>query len=429
MTGPKALSDYFGAWHGSHFFLAVPRQYVWLIICIRALVLEGAHCPEANRGARSIDSTLSGKFQIDIRNDAGVKLEVFWVDFNGEEVFIGKILENDVFEQTSFAGHLFNIYATGSHATVAVHLVGMAELVVVKKCDGMGPAQLDSSRWSEFELLVHDQAAPCVGLSKDWSCVRTVSPQELASRDYDKFGFHQNELSKDGYRIGQTTDTKFIRQQSLMVNVTDYSVGYLKMNMTKHMQDLLYPWYELKRRTSVHTHEVIPGGFTNNHVIPMDMITMDIREKFASEMHAVLTWWTRLQLKHSSTYGVRIYRRGSMLINHLDRPDTHVASAVIQVGQRVDVGWPLEVVHPHCAGLKEVYLQPGEMVLYEGARLQHGRPMRFQGEEFANIFSHFVPTSWRGMDSASVNPHYVSKPILMDPNQPFGSTPDESSEL
>jgi hypothetical protein len=43
------------------------------------------------------------------------------------------------------------------------------------------------------------------------------------------------------------------------------------------------------------------------------------------------------------------------------------------------------VLLPH-GRVGEVYLQPGEMVLYEGAWLRHGRPMRFKGDEFANIF-------------------------------------------
>ena len=46
-------------------------------------------------------------------------------------------------------------------------------------------------------------------------------------------------------------------------------------------------------------------------------------------------------------------------------------------------------------GCGEVYLQPGGMVLYEGARFIHGRPMRFNGTNFANIFSHFRPLDCR----------------------------------
>merc|ERR1712226_1400320 len=59
--------------------------------------------------------------------------------------------------------------------------------------------------------------------------------------------------------------------------------------------------------------------------------------------------------------------RHAMLINHVDRGDTHIASAVLQVHQDCDEdgGWPLEV-HSEDGEAYEVYLQPGEMVLYEG---------------------------------------------------------------
>ena len=48
-----------------------------------------------------------------------------------------------------------------------------------------------------------------------------------------------------------------------------------------------------------------------------------------------------------------------------------MASAVIQVEQQVDQGWPLEIKLNKTHRV-EVYLQPGEMVLYEGAAFQHG---------------------------------------------------------
>ena len=70
---------------------------------------------------------------------------------------------------------------------------------------------------------------------------------------------------------------------------------------------------------------------------------------------------------------------------------------MIQIDQRVDAdgGWPLELLLPNRT-VAEVYTQPGEIILYEGAWLRHGRPMRFKGDEFANVFSHFAPPDWHG---------------------------------
>jgi len=112
-------------------------------------------------------------------------------------------------------------------------------------------------------------------------------------------------------------------------------------------------------------------------------------------MQPVLEWWIRAKLKHSSTYGIRVYRQNAMMINHFDLCSTHLASAVLQVAQQTDEGWPLEVVQEN-GERSEIYLQPGEMVLYEGAKLRHGRPKRFHGKEFANIFVHYSPVHWHG---------------------------------
>jgi hypothetical protein len=135
----------------------------------------------------------------------------------------------------------------------------------------------------------------------------------------------------------------------------------------------------------------------------------NVRVLIVKEMQQVMQWWTQMRVRHTSTYGVRIYARDSMLINHVDRVDTHLASAVIQVDQEVDEdgGWPLEILLGNRT-VGEVYLQPGEMVLYEGAWLRHGRPMRFKGESFSNIFTHFAPFDWHG---------------------PSGHTPDTTTSL
>ena len=85
--------------------------------------------------------------------------------------------------------------------------------------------------------------------------------------------------------------------------------------------------------------------------------------------------------------------QNAVLINHVDVRETHVASAILQVAQQTDVGWPLELIEPD-GSVIEVYMQPGQMLLYEGSRVPHGRPRRFEGDSFANIFAHYKPKDW-----------------------------------
>ncbi len=39
----------------------------------------------------------------------------------------------------------------------------------------------------------------------------------------------------------------------------------------------------------------------------------------------------------------------------------------------------------------EIFLKPGEMLMYESAKCPHGRPVPFRGEYFINSFIHFIP--------------------------------------
>ena len=85
------------------------------------------------------------------------------------------------------------------------------------------------------------------------------------------------------------------------------------------------------RRPAQKPHGVIPGGYTNNDKVLIDKVNLDefpaTHRAIVRELRDILQWWTGLRLKHTSTFGIRVYRRGSMLIDHVDRMDTHLASA------------------------------------------------------------------------------------------------------
>jgi prolyl 4-hydroxylase len=88
-------------------------------------------------------------------------------------------------------------------------------------------------------------------------------------------------------------------------------------------------------------------------------------------------------------YGLRTYLNGSQLKVHRDRQNTHIVSAIIQVDQDVDVDWPLYLENNEKEWDK-VILKPGDYVLYEGCRLEHGRPEPLKGREYRNVFVHFA---------------------------------------
>jgi len=99
--------------------------------------------------------------------------------------------------------------------------------------------------------------------------------------------------------------------------------------------------------------------------------------------------WAGVALELSACYGIRCYQRGAFLHNHVDRP-THVVSATICVDHALDAPWPLHIESID-GEVRQIDLEPGELVLYEGARLVHGRPYPLDGEFYAGVFVHYRP--------------------------------------
>lgn len=206
-------------------------------------------------------------------------------------------------------------------------------------------------------------------------------------------------------------DNRYTKHIPIVPKVGAFGPGFIKMTMPPAIRDVLLPFYN-RTKQEASPHEPI-GWFMNEDKVKMKRLNLDrypdMRALIVKEMQMVMQWWTQMRVRHTSTYGIRIYARDSMLINHVDRGDTHLASAVMQVAQDVDEdgGWPLEVLLGN-RSVGEVYLQPGEIVLYEGAWLRHGRPMRFRGNSFANIFTHYAPFEWGGIPKEKID---INKPL------------------
>lgn len=333
---------------------------------------------------------------------------MYWIDQNGNELSQGLLEKKSDTQQNSYATHAFRFRTAESRGhTVVFEYVGEASGTVdIHGCGEFGENETEEligyEREQELVGLVHKRNAVCEGASAGWSCVRHVTEEELEAREKSKFGFQPTEGRSQGkFAHGrnayQTIDNSYVSHIPKIIKLTQGS-GLLKMSMTDNMKNILKTFWQ-DEKSKMTKHEVIPGAYANDNVVKMDKLDLDkypgVRHQLVREMKDVLQWWTKRHLKHTSTFGVRIYRRDSMLINHVDRADTHLASAVLQLSQDSDEGWPLEVIG-ESGDVFEVYMQPFEMVLYEGARLFHGRPMRFNGTEFANIFSHFSPLGWNG---------------------------------
>jgi hypothetical protein len=87
----------------------------------------------------------------------------------------------------------------------------------------------------------------------------------------------------------------------------------------------------------------------------------------------------------------RVYTEGAVLDEHIDSLGTHVISLILNIGQTgVREPWPLTIKDVH-GERHSVLMEPGDMVLYESSKCQHGRPLPFEGDSFTNMFVHYKP--------------------------------------
>ena len=135
--------------------------------------------------------------------------------------------------------------------------------------------------------------------------------------------------------------------------------------------------------------EIQESGEAGSEVVEL---SDELRKEVHNSLKPQLEAWSKTELLPTFVYGIRIYKKGSVLIPHRDKLKTHIISAIINVDQEVDKKWPL-IIEDNYYRNHNVFLNPGEVIFYESARLDHGRPLPLKGEKFANIFCHFMPVN------------------------------------
>eukprot|EP00455_Lapot_gusevi_P057414 TRINITY_DN9783_c0_g1_i1.p1 TRINITY_DN9783_c0_g1~~TRINITY_DN9783_c0_g1_i1.p1 ORF type:complete len:450 (-),score=117.40 TRINITY_DN9783_c0_g1_i1:46-1395(-) len=161
-------------------------------------------------------------------------------------------------------------------------------------------------------------------------------------------------------------------------------------------------WQEILKFFNTHRHLEVkeqwpPADIYVNHwESPTTMIHLPdaLKNKIHDVVRPILSEWVGgLELERTVVYGIRLYKNDSLLLDHVDRIQTHAVSCIINVDQKVTEPWPLDI-YSHDGEKHTYFLQPGEMLLYESAACIHGRQQRFRGEYYANLFVHFRPTNW-----------------------------------
>jgi len=169
-------------------------------------------------------------------------------------------------------------------------------------------------------------------------------------------------------------------------------IGFKKETMDKSIHQKILDFYQ--ENDALLKVENVAGGFVKtegegspSHTIEMpDELRDEIHQSFLKRAEA----WSGIKLLPTYVYGVRVYNRGATLESHVDRKETHIIGVIMNIDQKVDSPWILEI-DDNEGNNHNVTLSPGDIVFYESATVNHGRSTPLDGEKFVNVFCHYMP--------------------------------------
>ncbi len=157
--------------------------------------------------------------------------------------------------------------------------------------------------------------------------------------------------------------------------------------------EILEQYEKSKPRLLVETDPCV-GTFVNtvSPEFPTSMFAEDLafNAQLLEALKPMHEAWCGFELDPVCVYGFRVYLPGAYLYDHVDTPETHVVSSTVCVDRRVFEPWLFHVVDEDGCEHR-VDIAPGELVLYESARILHGRPIPLNGQFYASLFVHYRP--------------------------------------
>lgn len=209
-----------------------------------------------------------------------------------------------------------------------------------------------------------------------------------------------------------TTCTTFVRNHYIPLHIPQFASGTKKITTPQGLQDGLVEFLRrnekrefIEQWADSQTQMNFAEKTTRLIYLDWEPHTRDyLANQYLKPMLA--NWVGGLELELTAFYGIREYQQGAWLRGHVDRIDTHVISATITLDRKFDdeypadektrkEEWPLEVVNLD-GSRSIVNTEPGTTILYESAKIIHGRPQIFNASYHYGAFAHFRPLNYEG---------------------------------
>lgn len=193
-----------------------------------------------------------------------------------------------------------------------------------------------------------------------------------------------------------------LAQMRLLANFTPsgWSVGEMDPGVHRELSEHFAKRGSVVPETTNRNSELLITGIPD-FWDPRQNVPRQLIQRLEESIQRKLAEWVGMrpeQLRETSTYGIRIYKRDSVLKMHVDHLETHVLSAVYCVdvqGEDKDAEpWYLGAFPDISGEDAKVDLRPGQLFFYESAKLPHARPGVFHGDSYAAMFVHFMPVDW-----------------------------------
>lgn len=172
--------------------------------------------------------------------------------------------------------------------------------------------------------------------------------------------------------------------------------GFSKMKISTKSWEIIQEMYDkVKEKKTEENFEgkdiIIPSeiGENSSDIFSVELVP-ELRTLLHNELLEVHKEWSGANIEPSFIYGIRSYNKGAKLSFHRDRIATHHISSILCIDKELNgkSDWGLDV-QGHDGEWYKIYLEPGEMVLYESAKCEHGRKEVFEGEYYRNLFVHY----------------------------------------
>ena len=334
----------------------------WYVL-LSFIAVDMEHVGLTRWGATQMHAT------VNFTNHFAYPIETFWIDESSQSASQGIMEPGETVAMTTFLGHIF-------YAVEWVEGEENEEKVDFVVVDGQSYNFSPANRIETCEIVPGSKQTGFVD-AKDYTC----DNMETRFVEFSHNVWHVKRLGLN-----------YVQPQ-LVPPVT--KEGFMHIKLPKGTFEWLRAWYDEMRKLD-EQNESSSGPCMNQHVSPSAITHLPEAEKerLSNDLKSTLEGWFGGELELTSIYGIRKYTNGSVLRMHVDTVNTHVVSAIINVDQQLDEEWPLLILD-HNDSEHEVLMRPGDMVLYESAKLLHGRPSVMRGSHYDNIFIHYRPvTGW-----------------------------------